>query len=371
MNVYSNADFDDLYKKSYKSLGIKWLDTLGYSDDELIAIMKNFRSLFPETFMEDSLIILLKTISFVVHKNAIELTKNELYDYFVISYNFIKDHLVKTKKYSSSINFISSDSLILDLCNDIITNYEKYDKDVRIQIPSLFVDVMSVLFFKADVYGKKVSSFQLKTYYNIKKMSIIDGKYSYPLKSLEFCNNDVLESDEQKEKQHYHQSPKRQLDFHRVYSPRKNNLHQTDPGNTSILESVTDEMVYRLSQIVKRDPSKVRNSLLSLPENDIQKLFDLCNNYNKILEYSKFISLKDFKTEIESELGRPLTEKQIRHSQISVKKVPFYVENILDGTFQPHLTHGINHVKHNFEYGYRLVGLFNTSRSRGKRKLPN
>jgi hypothetical protein len=85
------------------------------------------------------------------------------------------------------------------------------------------------------------------------------------------------------------------------------------------------------------------------------------------LKYGKLTELKDFKSEIESELGRSLSDKQIRHSQISIKKVQFYVENILDGKFEPHLTHGINHVKHNFEYGYRLVGLISNTKSKNKK----
>ena len=141
-----------------------------------------------------------------------------------------------------------------------------------------------------------------------------------------------------------------------------------------MLTSYAPELVnvYRLNgtkiaQIVQRDPNQVKKSLSALPEKKRQKLHDICNNYNKVLRYGKLIELKDFKTEIESELGRSLSDKQIRHSQISIKKVQFYVENILDGKFETHLTHGINHVKHNFEYGYRLVGLISNTKSRIKK----
>jgi hypothetical protein len=144
------------------------------------------------------------------------------------------------------------------------------------------------------------------------------------------------------------------------------------PSYASELEntgSMTDEMILRLAQIVKRDPDQVKKSLSVLPEKELQKLLDICNNYNKVLRYGKLIELKDFKTEIESELGRSLSDKQIRHSQISIKKVQFYIENILDGKFETHLTHGINHVKHNFEYGYRLVGLISNTKSKNKKSI--
>jgi len=41
----------------------------------------------------------------------------------------------------------------------------------------------------------------------------------------------------------------------------------------------------------------------------------------------------------------------------------------LDGKFETHLTHGINHVKHNFEYGYRLVGLISNTKSKNKKNI--
>jgi hypothetical protein len=72
----------------------------------------------------------------------------------------------------------------------------------------------------------------------------------------------------------------------------------------------------------------------------------------------------DFKLELENELGRSLNIKQLRHSKVSIKRTQFYIENILDGKFEPHLTHRINHIKHNFEYGYRLVGLIRNSRTK-------
>jgi hypothetical protein len=104
--------------------------------------------------------------------------------------------------------------------------------------------------------------------------------------------------------------------------------------------------------------------LSALTVKEFKKLSDLCYNYNKIIKYGKFDNIKDFKLEIENELQRSLSEKQIRHSHKSINIVQFYVESILDGKFEPHLTHGINHVKHNYEYGYRLVGLLGNSKAK-------
>ncbi len=105
-----------------------------------------------------------------------------------------------------------------------------------------------------------------------------------------------------------------------------------------------------------------------MPNREIKKLHDLCNNYDKIIGYGKLDNPKDFKSAVELDLKRPLSDKQARHSQTCVKKVQYYIESMLDRKFEPHLTHGINHVKHNFEYGYSLAGLIGNSRSRNEPK---
>ncbi len=48
MDSDSNIDFNVLFKKSYKELGINWLDDLENDDDHLIFMMKEFENLFPE-----------------------------------------------------------------------------------------------------------------------------------------------------------------------------------------------------------------------------------------------------------------------------------------------------------------------------------
>ena len=40
-----------------------------------------------------------------------------------------------------------------------------------------------------------------------------------------------------------------------------------------------------------------------------------------------------------------------------VRKIKTVLENVLDGKFVPHGTYGINHSKHDLEYGYLIVGL--------------
>ncbi len=367
MDSDSNIDFNVLFKKSYKELGINWLDNLENDDDYLTTIMKDFQTLFPEIKVANPYMILLKTIAFVIQKNTLVLQKSDVYDFFIMSYKFLIDHLIKKQVNSIPFTLSTFDNIVFEICNDFLHTYDTFDKNMKIQFPSLLVDVLSIIFFKSDLDGKKVSLFQLKTYYESKKSSLLENVYSYPSKELQFLPGKSIKNST---------APIDDLDAVRMPSVMKTTYtdlkRDNSPSYASELVntgSMTDEMVLRLAQIVKRNPDQVKKSLSVLPEKELQKLHDICNNYNKVLRYGKLIELKDFKTEIESELGRSLSDKQIRHSQISIKKVQFYIENILDGKFETHLTHGINHVKHNFEYGYRLVGLISNTKSKNKKSI--
>jgi hypothetical protein len=367
MDSDSKFDFNVLFKKSYKELGINWLDNLESDDDYMTTIMKDFHTLFPDIKVVNPYMILLKTITFIIQKNTFVLQKSDVYDFFIMSYKFLIDHLIKKQVSSIPFTLSTFDNVVFEICNDFLHTYDTFDKNMKIQFPNLLVDVLCIIFFKSDLDGKKISLFQLKTYYESKKSSLLEHAYSYPSKELQFLPGKSIKNSKE---------PIDSIDAVRMPSTMKKTYTDVKRDNALSYASefvntgyMTDEMVLRLAQIVQRDPDQVKKSLSVVPEKELQKLHDICNNYNKILRYDKLIELKDFKTEIESELGRSLSDKQIRHSQISIKKVQFYIENILDGKFETHLTHGINHVKHNFEYGYRLVGLISNTKSKNSKNI--
>ncbi|HKR73645.1 MAG TPA: hypothetical protein VJR94_05995 [Candidatus Nitrosocosmicus sp.] len=367
MTANSSIDFDILFKKSFRELGINWVDDLAKNDDYFIMIMNDFRNLFPDVKVIDPYIILLKTITIMIQNEKFVLKKNDVYDFFIMSYKFLVDHLIKKQTNSIPFTVSTYDNIVFEICDDLLRNYDNFSNNVKIQFPNLLVDIMSIIFFKTDLEGKKISLFQLKNYYDSKKTLLMSQKYSYasrdlgslpdlsrnrPLGQLRQASNSIEDSSTSKNN----------------YVVSKGNSRQFSATNHEENKIYPiGEIAYKISQIIHRDPSQVKNSLSALPVKELQKLYDICNNYNKILRYGKLTELKAFKSEIESELGRSLSDKQIRHSQISIKKVQFYIENILDGKFEPHLTHGINHVKHNFEYGYRLVGLISNTKSKNKK----
>lgn len=372
MNNDSNVDFNVLYKRTYKELGISWLDNLQKNDDNLISVMDNFEDLFPGLKDTNYYMILLKSITVFVHYKNLSLKKNDIYDFFIMSYKFLIEHLIKKRNNSVPFTLTTYDNIVFEICNDLLATYDKFSEKVKVQYPSLLVDLLSIIFFKMDMDGRKVSLFQLKAYYESKKSFLISEKYSYPIKDLSsMINADDLYSGQLEDQKYVgisnHDLRVEENDFVNSSNDIDRSIVHVLPDHSIMIE----EMVNKIAYIVHRDPQQVKNSLLNLPEKEVQKLYDISNNYNKVLRYGKLIELKDFKSEIESELGRSLSDKQIRHSQISIKKVQFYIENILDKKFEPHLTHGINHVKHNFEYGYRLVGLISNSKPRNKKTSLN
>jgi hypothetical protein len=55
---------------------------------------------------------------------------------------------------------------------------------------------------------------------------------------------------------------------------------------------------------------------------------------------------------------------ELRHAIRSIRRAKVYIENILDNKFIPDSSHGINHIKHNLEYGYSLMNLIELPRRR-------
>jgi hypothetical protein len=116
--------------------------------------------------------------------------------------------------------------------------------------------------------------------------------------------------------------------------------------------------------VTGRSRKDLERSLAVLQAADIKKISDLSVNHKRLQKYNKLSNPGDFKKEVERELGRKLTDNQLQHAINSIRKAKTYIENVLDGKFVPHGTHGINHVKHNLEYGYQLMGLMEPRKRR-------
>ncbi|HEU4824737.1 MAG TPA: hypothetical protein VFS97_15040 [Nitrososphaeraceae archaeon] len=123
-----------------------------------------------------------------------------------------------------------------------------------------------------------------------------------------------------------------------------------------------------LTIITGRSKNDIQVSVAKLERRDIERIKDLCKNYQRLQKYSKLITktdnLQKFKTALQNERGGKLSDHQLQHAANSIRKVKLYVENVLDGKFTPYGSYGINHTKHNLEYGYLIVGLMQPSRKK-------
>jgi hypothetical protein len=129
-----------------------------------------------------------------------------------------------------------------------------------------------------------------------------------------------------------------------------------------------DELIESLNKITDRNKKDIQAAIAKLQRIDILRISDLCKNYNKLQKYSKLITdtddLQKFKMALQNETGKKLSDHQLHHAANSIRKAKLYIENVLDGKFIPHGSYGINHTKHNLEYGYLIVGLMQPSRKR-------
>jgi len=209
---------------------------------------------------------------------------------------------------------------------DIMENYQKADEKTKLHCARTIVDTISALDKGVDTKGEAVGIYSLDRYYQERKLTAPreDPTSTYIVRPMGDKTIAVAR-----------QSP-----------------------------SFSEELVENLMHITNRSRKDLERSLASLQAADVKKITDLSVNYRRLQKYSKMHNPSAFKKEVEKELGRKLTENQLQHAINSIRKVKDYIENVLDGKFVPHGTHGINHVKHNLEYGYQLMGLMEPRKRR-------
>lgn len=217
---------------------------------------------------------------------------------------------------------------------DIIENYDKFGDILKSNYPQIIVDVISVINRGSDSRGNQISISGIERYY---------------------------------------QSRKRQAGM--------GNAVKAEPSPTMITSSIKitaaavgkgkiqpsdKELLDRLSQITNRERQALQQSLDRLGDSDLKKITELCRNYSRLQYYNMLIikegSHEQFKNEIERKIGRRLRSHELGHAVRSIQKAQTYIENILDNKFTLDASHGINHIKHNLEYGYQLMNLIECRR---------
>lgn len=320
------------------------LDELRITDSKVkqntASLVKNLE----RTNNDEFWINILKAIVVSSDENKYVFSNAELCDFLTIGARGLdnKQYDSNVKSENQLMNKVVSDA-IFSIYKDIMENYDNFDNELKNYYPKIILNIISIIRRGSDIRGEKVNLYGLERYYLKNKTDSVDRKLDI---------SEPIVADVQKTVNNETKS---------IDIPSSEPLVQP-----AVKENVLSkkDLVNSLSIVTGRKKNELNELLTKIPEQDYKKITDLCVNYNKLQKYSKLIGTEEFSRQIEKELGRKLNDRQLQHATISIRKVKTYVENVLDGKFVPHGSHGINHVKHNLEYGYQLMGLIEYRRRR-------
>jgi hypothetical protein len=257
-------------------------------------------------------------------------SQSQLSDFLTLSAKGIED----TTMSSGMIK-----NVIFKMYVDIMENYENFSHSLKSNYPGIIVDVISILHRSVDTKGSRVNPINIEKYYQSRKQQAMMAEGE----------------EEQKEETAATSTTTAAAAIHKE----------------KILLLSKKDLVESLTQITNRERRELEHSLTRLPDSDVKKISELCGNYTRLQYYSKLItkegSQEEFKNEIQRELGRKPRSHQLGRAANSIRRARTYIENILDNKFTPDTSHGINHVKHNLEYGYQLMNLIERPRRRTQR----
>ena len=244
--------------------------------------------------------------------SAMRIIANASLDY-IFSQSQLSDFLTLAAK-ALQHNKTSSGIIIFKIYRDIIENYDKFNESLKSNYPGIIVDVISVI--NRD---STINPISIEKFYLTRKQQAAKGKVS---------------------------------------TTRAAAIHKEK------LPLSKDELIVSLVHITNRDIMTLQKSIERLPFSDLKKISELCRNYSKLQHYSKLITKEQLRNEIQKEIGRELRSYELVRAADSIRRARTYIENILDNKFVPDSSHGINHIKHNLEYGYSLMNLIELPRKR-------
>ena len=244
---------------------------------------------------------------------------------YIFSQSQLSDFLTLASK-GVEQNKTSSDIIIFKMYRDIIENYDNFTDSLKTNYPGIIVDVISAI-----NRGSRVNPISIEKYYqSIKQQAAMAEEKRLEKTSMTTMTTTAAAA------------------IHKAKIPLSK-----------------DDVVERLVHIINRDRRELEKSIERLPYSDLKKISEISRNYSKLQHYSsKLITKEEFKNEIQKEVGRELRPYQLTRAANSIRRVQLYIENILDNKFVHDTSHGINHIKHNLEYGYSLMNLIELPRRR-------
>ncbi|MFL6360420.1 MAG: hypothetical protein ACJ72V_13900 [Nitrososphaeraceae archaeon] len=268
--------------------------------------------------------------------SVMEIISNASVTSYIFSQSQLADFLTLSAK-GIEDKRMSSEIIIFKIYRDIMENYDNFTDSLKSNYLRIIVDVISVINQGMDTKGIKVNIIGLERYYQSRKQQAGMSK-------------------EGKE----------------APSPTTTAAPSIMTTTTAAVAAVhkdkiplsKNDLVESLAQITNRKRQELDQSLARLQDSDLKKINELCRNYNKLQHYSKLITKEEFRNEIQKELGRELRSHELGRAINAIRRAQTYIENILDNKFTLDSSHGINHIRHNLEYGYQLMNLIERTRRR-------
>jgi hypothetical protein len=261
--------------------------------------------------------------------NKYILSQSETYDFLTVAVATNIEEKTRTK---------AIDDIIFRIYRDIMANYESLNDKIKIAYPNIIVDVVAILAKGINIEGKKIAPFQVELYYQKRKANA--GASSLVPEAVTTTASTSATA----------------ASITTIEKRKKEEFH--------IIEADKEKIIESLNKITGRSKKELELSLGKLQMIDIKRLRHLCENYGKLQKYCELIhgSEEKFRVALQKDIGRKLSQHQLQRAANSIKQAKMYIENVLDGKFEPHGSYGINHVKHNLEYGYQLTGLIQSNR---------
>jgi hypothetical protein len=268
-----------------------------------------------------------KIIVCAAREIAYTFSRSELSDVLTMA---VKE--IRTNRRLAERNIQTFDQVVFNIYKDLVENYQGFDDSLKRSYPETLVNVISIIYSGKDASGEEIGSYNAEVYYHTRKVRK-DGSDSIFLD----LSTDIPAKQERR------------------------SITEQKVSDNNLVDS--------LANITGRSKESLHEALKSLSEYDLQSIRDLCSNYNKLQKYCDLSGdEREFREEAERELGRKLLDSQVQHAILSVRRSKTYIENVLDDKFVPDRSHGINHVKHNLEYGYQLIGIIQSKRKRKNRR---
>jgi hypothetical protein len=267
--------------------------------------------------------------------SVMEIISNASVTSYIFSQSQLADFLTLSAK-GIEDKRMSSEIIIFKIYRDIMENYDNFTDSLKSNYLRIIVDVISVINQGMDTKGIKVSPIGLERYYQSRKQQAgmsKEGKEA-PSPTTTAAAPSIM-------------TTAAAAAVHKDKIPLSKN-----------------DLVESLAQITNRKRQELEQSLARLQDSDLKKINELCRNYNKLQHYSKLITKEEFRNEIQKELGRELRSHELGRAINAIRRAQTYIENILDNKFTLDSSHGINHIRHNLEYGYQLMNLIERTRRR-------